>query len=257
MIRTSPFARSIAKPRWTRSPFTWRGQPHAAGGDFDNETRYVELLADFEADFVDLPNQNPTPDCLHPDTSIGYPAGQELADEIRKSGHHGLVYPSVRHANDVCLAALWSGLIQNLQQGESWTLKWPGSSPLTITKAANAARASFRAMRLPASSASAHHIAAENLRGQTNLPSAPFWMDAASAPCPSRITVDSRGKLQLLHRGIEYSVLKVEPGIWKWTFRIGGDVTTGKTATNIDLLAARRVQLRINRALTERDRLGL
>ena len=26
---------------------------------------------------------------------------------------------------------------------------------------------------------------------------------------------------------------------------------------NIDLLAARRVQLRINRALTERDRLGL
>jgi len=38
--------------------------------------------------------------------------------------------------------------------------------------------------------------------------------------------------------------------------RIGGDVTTGKTATNIDLLAARRVQLRINCALTERDRLG-
>jgi hypothetical protein len=63
--------------------------------------------------------------------------------------------------------------------------------------------------------------------------------------------------LQLLHRGIEYSVLKVEPGIWKWTFRIGGDVTTGKTATNIDLLAARRVQLRINRALTERDSLNL
>ena len=65
------------------------------------------------------------------------------------------------------------------------------------------------------------------------------------------------GKLQLLHRGIEYSVLKVEPGIWKWTFRIGGEVTTGKTATNIDLLAARRVQLRINRALTERNRSGL
>jgi len=40
-------------------------------------------------------------------------------------------------------------------------------------------------------------------------------------------------------------------------FRIGGEVTTGKTATNIDLLAARGVQLRINRALTERDRSGL
>jgi hypothetical protein len=58
----------------------------------------------------------------------------------------------------------------------------------------------------------------------------------------------------MMHRGFEYSVLKIEPGIWKWTFRIGGDVTTGKTATNIGLLAARRVQLRINRALTERER---
>jgi RES domain len=110
----------------------------AAGGDFDNETRYVELLADFEADFVDLRNQNPTPDCLHPDTSIGYPAGQELADEIRKSGHNGLVYPSVRHANGVCLAAFWPGLIQNFQQGESWILKWAGSPTPTIMRAANA-----------------------------------------------------------------------------------------------------------------------
>jgi RES domain-containing protein len=111
----------------------------AAGGDFDNETRYIELLADFEADFVDLRNQNPRPDCLHPDISIGYPAGQELADEIRASGHNGLVYPSVRHANGVCLAAFWPGLIQNFQQGESWILKWAGSPTPTIMRAANAA----------------------------------------------------------------------------------------------------------------------
>jgi hypothetical protein len=78
-------------------------------------------------------------------------------------------------------------------------------------------------------------------------------MDATCAPCQAGALVIRR-ELQLLHRGVEYSVLKVEPGIWKWTFRIGGEVTTGKTATNIDLLAARRVQLRINRALTERDR---
>jgi hypothetical protein len=108
--------------------------------DFSStETRYIELLADFEADIVDLRNQNPAPDCLHPDTSIGYPAGQELADEIRKSGHHGLVYPSVRHANGVCLAAFWPDLIQNFQQGESWILKWAGSPTPTIMRAANAA----------------------------------------------------------------------------------------------------------------------
>jgi hypothetical protein len=79
------------------------------------------------------------PDCLHPDTSIGYPAGQELADEIRKSGHNGIVYPSARHANGVSLAAFWPGLIQNFQQGESRILKWAGSPTPTITKAANAA----------------------------------------------------------------------------------------------------------------------
>ena len=55
----------------------------AAGGDFDNETRYIELLADFEADFVDLRKEKPTFDCLHPDPAIGYPAGQELADQVR------------------------------------------------------------------------------------------------------------------------------------------------------------------------------
>ena len=108
----------------------------AAGGDFDNETRYIELLADFEADFVDLRHQNPMPDCLHPDTSIGYPAGQELADQVRQSGHNGIVYPSARHEAGVCLAAFWPGLIQNFQQGETWILKWAGSSTPTIAKAA-------------------------------------------------------------------------------------------------------------------------
>jgi hypothetical protein len=38
----------------------------------------------------------------------------------------------------VCLAAFWPGLIQNFQQGESWSLKWAGSPTPTITKAANA-----------------------------------------------------------------------------------------------------------------------
>jgi len=61
--------------------------------------------------------------------------------------------------------------------------------------------------------------------------------------------------MQLLHRGIEY-VLKVEPGIWKWTFRSAATSPHGKTATNIDLLAA-RVATAFNRRADERDRLGL
>ena len=52
------------------------------------------------------------------------------------------------------------------------------------------------------------------------------------------------------HRGVEYSVTATSvPGVWKWQFRIGNEVKTGKTETRIDLLAIRRVQLRINREL--------
>jgi hypothetical protein len=45
------------------------------------------------------------------------------------------------------------------------------------------------------------------------------------------------------HRGIEYTLtMTTVPGVWKWQFRIGDEVKTGKTETRIDLLAIRRVQ---------------
>jgi hypothetical protein len=52
------------------------------------------------------------------------------------------------------------------------------------------------------------------------------------------------------HKGVEYTVVSGEtPGIWRWQFRIGDEVKTGKTETRIGLLAIRRVQLRIDREL--------
>jgi hypothetical protein len=52
------------------------------------------------------------------------------------------------------------------------------------------------------------------------------------------------------HKGVEYTVVvTATPGIWKWQFRIGDRVKTGQTETRIDLLAIRRVQLRIDREL--------
>ena len=45
------------------------------------------------------------------------------------------------------------------------------------------------------------------------------------------------------------------PGIWKWQFRIGDLVKTGRTETRINLLAMRRVQLRIDRELRKTERL--
>jgi hypothetical protein len=52
------------------------------------------------------------------------------------------------------------------------------------------------------------------------------------------------------HRGVEFTVATTAlPGVWQWQFRIGDEIRTGKTETKIDLLAIRRVQLRIDREL--------
>jgi RES domain-containing protein len=107
----------------------------AAGAKFNNETRYIELLADVDADFVDLRGIDPASDCRNADIAIGYPAGQKLAGEIRTQGHNGIVYPSVRHHGGECLAVFWPGLIQNFQQGATWILKWAGDPTPTITRA--------------------------------------------------------------------------------------------------------------------------
>jgi hypothetical protein len=55
------------------------------------------------------------------------------------------------------------------------------------------------------------------------------------------------------HRGVEYTLATTAtPGVWKWQFRIGNDVKTGRTETRINRLAIRRVQLRIDRELKAR-----
>jgi hypothetical protein len=57
------------------------------------------------------------------------------------------------------------------------------------------------------------------------------------------------------HKGVDYTVaMTTTPGIWKWQFQIGEKVKTGKTETRINLLAIRRVQLRIDRELKQTAR---
>lgn len=53
----------------------------------------------------------------------------------------------------------------------------------------------------------------------------------------------------MMHRGIEYTVTQLAPGVWQWQFRIGDAAMSGRTETNIRQLAIRRVQLRIDREL--------
>lgn len=50
-------------------------------------------------------------------------------------------------------------------------------------------------------------------------------------------------------RGVEFTVVEVEPGLWKWCFQTGEAATTGKTQTSLMGMATHRVQQRIDREL--------
>ena len=57
------------------------------------------------------------------------------------------------------------------------------------------------------------------------------------------------------HKGVEYTLTRSEtPGVWKWQFRIGDLVRSGRTEARLLLLAMRRVQLKIDRELKRHER---
>ncbi|WP_019954989.1 RES family NAD+ phosphorylase [Yoonia vestfoldensis] len=99
-------------------------------GRYEDEARYVELLADFIGDFPDL--HGDAHPALDPDPGRGYPAGQRLAAALRSEGHRGLIYPSVRHPGGRCFVAFDPGIIQNVRPGASWRLIWDGTPAFTI-----------------------------------------------------------------------------------------------------------------------------
>jgi len=58
----------------------------------------------------------------------------------------------------------------------------------------------------------------------------------------------------MIYKGVEFTVTAVAPGIWNWQFRVGDRVIAGKTEAKLNLLAIRRVQLRIDRELKKAER---
>jgi hypothetical protein len=53
-----------------------------------------------------------------------------------------------------------------------------------------------------------------------------------------------------MHRkGVEFTLMQAEPGVWKWQFQIADTVVTGKARAKLRGLAAYKVQQRIDREL--------
>ena len=100
-------------------------------GVYQDDARYVELLADFIGDFPDLAGE-PNHPALAPDPTVGYLRGQALALELRRAGHRGLLYPSVRRRGGRCFVAFDPGIIQNVRPGASWRFVWTGSPEYSL-----------------------------------------------------------------------------------------------------------------------------
>lgn len=59
----------------------------------------------------------------------------------------------------------------------------------------------------------------------------------------------------MIYRDIEYSLMRsTMPDRWTWQFRIGERIRRGTTEAKLELLAARRVQQRIDRELKRLSR---
>lgn len=60
------------------------------------------------------------------------PMTETLALELRREGHRGLLYPSVRRPGGRCFAAFDPGIIQNVRPGASWRFAWNGSPEYSL-----------------------------------------------------------------------------------------------------------------------------
>ena len=105
----------------------------AATGVFEAIVDYAELHASFAGDFLDL-REHPKHPSLNPEKSLGYPAGNALAEAVRVKGLNGIIYPSVRKVGGTCIAALFPHAVQSVAQGAIHRMTWNGSPEPTVER---------------------------------------------------------------------------------------------------------------------------
>ena len=117
----------LAEVAWHMSGFL------AHAGRMQAVVDYAELYSSMAGNFMDLRNFEDHP-ALHPDPAVGYPHGNRLAREARSNGLNGIVYPSVRFAGGVCVAALIPHAVQSVAQGGVFRLTWSGNAQPAVER---------------------------------------------------------------------------------------------------------------------------
>jgi hypothetical protein len=79
---------------------------------------YIDYLADFRYEFHDIREDRDFVDCLDPNS---YSASQTLGLTLLTSGSAGIVYPSVRRKDGICIACFRPPLVLNVREGHMVT----------------------------------------------------------------------------------------------------------------------------------------
>ncbi|MGA2645860.1 MAG: RES family NAD+ phosphorylase [Candidatus Sulfotelmatobacter sp.] len=90
---------------------------------------YIDYLADFRHEFHDIREDADCVDCLDPNR---YAASQTLGLTLLTSGSAGIVYPSVRRTDGVCIACFRPPLVLNVRDGPMVTFTFTDTE---LTKA--------------------------------------------------------------------------------------------------------------------------
>lgn len=100
-------------------------------GRFEDSVTYDDYLADFSASVHDLRRGRAWRACLDP---ASYVASQALAVRLLEAGSLGVLYPSVRHRGDTCVACFRPALVGNVRRAHTYRFTWAGTPTPRITR---------------------------------------------------------------------------------------------------------------------------
>ena len=89
----------------------------------EDESDYLDYLADFRSEFHDLRGSQEYGDCLSPNS---YSSSQKLGAQLLELGSSGVVYPSVRYAGGTCIGCFRPVLVTNVRKGHVYTFTFKG-----------------------------------------------------------------------------------------------------------------------------------
>jgi hypothetical protein len=100
------------------------------GGWFDTSVQMADYRADFDDDFHDIRGRGFSA-YLEPED---YRASQKIGASLLHSGSNGIVYPSVRDRDGLCLACFRPRLVTKVKLAAAYEYRWSGTSTPTVRK---------------------------------------------------------------------------------------------------------------------------